>query len=122
MMGEHDCCSLEEFTFKTFCDWIRHELEEELRRRWKIKANEVDIPVSQAMVVADQNQPTASPLGGERQLFSRDGKTRMVSSVRGDELGAVYIYSTVAPNSPTNHTESDLFAMFRHRSLGSLGK
>jgi len=27
----------QEFTFKTFCDWIRHELEEELRRRWKIK-------------------------------------------------------------------------------------
>jgi len=27
----------EEFTFKTFCDWIRHELEEELRRRWKIQ-------------------------------------------------------------------------------------
>ena len=26
----------EEFTFKTFCDWIRHELEEELRRQWKI--------------------------------------------------------------------------------------
>ncbi len=39
---------VEEFTFKTFCDWIRHELEEELRRRWKIKANEVGVPASQA--------------------------------------------------------------------------
>ncbi|MEF8975306.1 MAG: ISH3 family transposase, partial [Halapricum sp.] len=39
----------EEFTFKTFCDWIRHELEEELRRRWKIKANGVGVPASQAM-------------------------------------------------------------------------
>ena len=39
----------EEFTFNTFCDWIRHELEEELRRRWKIKANGVGIPTSQAM-------------------------------------------------------------------------
>jgi len=38
----------EEFTFKTFCDWIRHELEEELRRRWKIKANGVGVPASQA--------------------------------------------------------------------------
>jgi IS4 transposase len=37
-----------EFTFKTFCDWIRHELEEELRRRWKIKANGVGVPASQA--------------------------------------------------------------------------
>jgi len=37
----------EEFTFKTFCDWIRHELEE-LRRRWKIKANGVGVPASQA--------------------------------------------------------------------------
>jgi len=39
----------DEFTFKTFCDWIRHELEEELRRRWKIKANGVGVPASQAM-------------------------------------------------------------------------
>jgi len=38
----------EEFTFKTFCDWIRRELEEELRRRWKIKANGVGVPASQA--------------------------------------------------------------------------
>jgi len=38
----------DEFTFKTFCDWIRHELEEELRRQWKIKANGVGIPASQA--------------------------------------------------------------------------
>jgi len=37
----------EEFTFKTFCDWIRRELEEELRRRWKIKANGVGVPASQ---------------------------------------------------------------------------
>jgi hypothetical protein len=39
----------DEFTFKTFCDWIRHELEEGLRRQWKIKANGVGIPASQAM-------------------------------------------------------------------------
>jgi hypothetical protein len=32
----------EEFTFKMFCDWIRHELEEELRRQW----NEVGVPAS----------------------------------------------------------------------------
>jgi hypothetical protein len=38
----------EEFTFTTFCDWIRHELEEELRRRWKIKANGAGVPASQA--------------------------------------------------------------------------
>jgi len=38
----------EEFTFKTFCDWIRRGLEEELRRRWKIKANGVGVPASQA--------------------------------------------------------------------------
>ena len=37
-----------EFTFKTFCNWIRRELEEELRRRWKIKANGVGVPASQA--------------------------------------------------------------------------
>ena len=39
----------EQFTFKTFCDWIRHELEEELRRRWKIKANAVGVPAPRAM-------------------------------------------------------------------------
>ena len=39
----------DEFTFKTFCDWIRHELEEELRRQWKVKANGIGIPASQAM-------------------------------------------------------------------------
>ncbi|EMA56070.1 transposase IS4 family protein [Halococcus thailandensis JCM 13552] len=27
----------EQFTFSVFCDWIRHALEEELKRRWKIK-------------------------------------------------------------------------------------
>jgi len=37
-----------QFTFKTFCDWIRHELEEELRRQWKIKSNGVGVPASQA--------------------------------------------------------------------------
>ena len=38
----------EQFTFQTFCDWIRHELEEQLRRQWKIEANEVGVPASQA--------------------------------------------------------------------------
>lgn len=41
----------EEFTFKTFCDWIRHELEEELQRRWKIKMNGVGVPASQTSAV-----------------------------------------------------------------------
>jgi len=34
----------EEFTFTTFCDWIRHELETELERRWEIKMNGVGVP------------------------------------------------------------------------------
>lgn len=38
----------EEFSFKTFRDWISHELEEKLRRQWKIKANGVGVPASQA--------------------------------------------------------------------------
>jgi hypothetical protein len=38
----------EKFTFKTFCDQICPELEEELRRQWKIKANGVDVPASRA--------------------------------------------------------------------------
>ena len=36
----------EEFTFKTFCDWIRHELEEQLQRRWKVKTNGIGAPAS----------------------------------------------------------------------------
>ena len=31
----------EEFTFKTFSDWIRHALEEELERSWEIEMNGV---------------------------------------------------------------------------------
>jgi ligand-binding sensor protein len=31
-----------QFTFKTFCDWIRHELEEKLRRQWSGKANGIE--------------------------------------------------------------------------------
>lgn len=33
-----------QFTFTTFCDWIRHELEEELQRRWYVEANGVGVP------------------------------------------------------------------------------
>ena len=32
----------------TFRDWIRHELEEELRRQWKIKANGIGVSASRA--------------------------------------------------------------------------
>jgi hypothetical protein len=34
----------EEFTFRTFCDWIRNVLEKELDRRWQIKMNGVGVP------------------------------------------------------------------------------
>ncbi|WP_436903806.1 ISH3 family transposase [Halovenus halobia] len=34
----------EQFTFTTFCDWIRHELEAELGRRWEIEMNGVGVP------------------------------------------------------------------------------
>jgi IS4 transposase len=34
----------EEFTFSVFCDWIRHALEEELERRWRIEMNGVGVP------------------------------------------------------------------------------
>jgi len=38
----------EEFTFKTFCDWIRHALEEELERSWEIEMNGVGVPEAYA--------------------------------------------------------------------------
>ncbi len=41
-----------EFTFKTFCDWIRKELEEELERRWYIEANDVGVPETYGSVAA----------------------------------------------------------------------
>jgi len=41
-----------QFTFKTFCDWIRHELEEDFRRRWKIKANGLECHKSIGMAAA----------------------------------------------------------------------
>ena len=34
----------EQFTFTTFCDWLRHELEAELGRRWEIEMNGVGVP------------------------------------------------------------------------------
>jgi hypothetical protein len=40
----------EQFTFKTFCDWIRHELEAELDRRWEIEMNGVGVPDAYAPV------------------------------------------------------------------------
>ncbi len=38
----------EEFTFKTFSDLIRHALEEELERDWKIEMNGVGVPEAHA--------------------------------------------------------------------------
>ncbi len=32
-----------QFTFQTFCDWIRHELQAGLRRRWEIEMNGVGV-------------------------------------------------------------------------------
>ena len=34
----------EKFTFSVFCDWIRHALEEELERRWRIEMDGVGVP------------------------------------------------------------------------------
>ncbi len=38
----------ERFTFTTFCDWIRNELEAELKRQWEVKMNGVGVPDSYA--------------------------------------------------------------------------
>jgi len=38
----------EEFTFKTFSDWIRHALEEELERTWEIEMNGTGVPEAYA--------------------------------------------------------------------------
>jgi len=32
-----------QFTFRTFCDWIRHDLEAKLERRWEIEMKGVGI-------------------------------------------------------------------------------
>ena len=42
----------DEFTFKTFCDWIRKELEEELERRWYIETNDAGVPETYGSVAA----------------------------------------------------------------------
>jgi len=41
-----------QFTFKTFCDWIRHELEEELQRRWYVETNDVGVPETYGSIPA----------------------------------------------------------------------
>ena len=61
----------EEFTFKTFCDWIRHELEEELERRWYIEANGVGVPetygpVAAAVARGRSEKPSATALSCTR--------------------------------------------------------
>ncbi len=38
----------EKFTFKTFSDWIRHALEEELERSWEIEMNGTGVPEAYA--------------------------------------------------------------------------
>ena len=44
-----------------FCDWIRHELEEELERRWKIEMNGVGVPDAYT-AAAGWPQPAASEM------------------------------------------------------------
>jgi hypothetical protein len=40
----------EEFIFKTFCDRIRHELTEQLRRQWRIKMSGVGVAATYVTV------------------------------------------------------------------------
>ena len=40
------------FTFNTFCEWTKHELDGELGRRWSIATNGIGVPDSYA-VAAD---------------------------------------------------------------------
>ena len=49
----------EQFTFTTFCDWIRYELEAELERRWEIETNGVGVPDAYAPA-SDQPSPSYS--------------------------------------------------------------
>jgi hypothetical protein len=49
----------EEFTFTTFCDWIRHVLEEELDRQWWIEMNGVGVPDAYE-TAAGLSKPAAS--------------------------------------------------------------
>ncbi len=76
----------DEFTFKTFCDWVRNELEEGLRRRWKSKRAELVCQRHRQRPRADRSQPTACPLGGEQQLSADTVEMRSTSSVRNNEL------------------------------------
>jgi len=49
----------EEFTFTTFCDWIRHVLEEELDRQWWTEMNGVGVPDAYE-TAAGLSKPAAS--------------------------------------------------------------
>jgi hypothetical protein len=33
----------EQFMFTTFCDWIRHDPEAELERRWEIETSDISV-------------------------------------------------------------------------------
>ena len=78
----------EEFTFKISCDWIRHKLEEELRRRWKIKTNGVGVPALQAMAAGPVSPRPVRPTVSDsfRRIPPRFGCYRLFGLVNWNYL------------------------------------
>ena len=52
-----------QFTFTTFCDWIRHALEEELERSWRIKMNGVGVPEGYGLAAGWLSPRPRAPVG-----------------------------------------------------------
>ena len=71
----------EEFTFTVFCDWIRHALEEELERRWKIKMNDVGVPDAYTSAAGLPQLAASGKSLREHQLSAR--------FVRGVDAGSI---------------------------------
>jgi len=90
----------EEFTFKTFSDWIRHALEEELERSWEIKMNGVGVP-ERTQRPQGLSQPAAS---GKRLLsYSTLVSDGYMSSLRS----VLLICETYSILSQSNHAAFD---------------
>ncbi|SDJ86709.1 Transposase DDE domain-containing protein [Halovenus aranensis] len=71
----------EQFTFQTFCDWIRHELEAELERRWEIKTNGVGVRDAYASAAGWPSARGLWPASYQQQHYSETASKTILIAV-----------------------------------------
>jgi len=71
----------EQFTFQTFCDWIRHELEAELERQWEIEMNGVGVPDTYASAAGRRPARGLGPASRQQQHSSKTALATVLVTV-----------------------------------------